>query len=78
MGPNAGRKLKEIRERLGVSQKELAMRMGVDPSLLSHLEAGRKPVRLGHVILFAAALGLKAEEVVKELMREEKEEKNHA
>lgn len=37
-----GRLFKRLRQASGLSQKDLAARVSIDPSYLSHLEAGRR------------------------------------
>ena len=47
------------RERLGVSQSELARRMGVRPHVISRLESALHSPRIDTLAAYAAALGLK-------------------
>ena len=42
MSSSLGDAIEELRESAGLSQRELAERLDVDPSYLSHLEAGRR------------------------------------
>ncbi len=52
-------RLRALRERAGLSQAELARRSGVPQPTISRLEAGAGAVRLEHLALLAAALGIK-------------------
>jgi DNA-binding XRE family transcriptional regulator len=37
---NEGQKLKQVRERLGLSQRDVALAMGVSPATVGNVEAG--------------------------------------
>ena len=62
------RKLKENRRRIRqmviVSQTQLAQRMDMDPSLLSHVLAGRRPAPEGFYESAAAVLGCAVNELM--------------
>ena len=49
--------LVQIRQRLGLSQTEVAARMGTSQSALARLEAGEADVRLSTLQRYAAAVG---------------------
>lgn len=51
-------KLKALRESLGVSQRELGAMIGMSPSQISLIEAGKRDLRVGQLLKIAAALGL--------------------
>ena len=49
--------LRTTRIRLGVSQEQLAMEIGVDTSMISKYEMGRIPIKTGVLCNWARALG---------------------
>lgn len=53
--------LRDARTRAGVRVNELARRMGVRPSTVCRIEAGRNVLLESTVSRYAAALGLRAE-----------------
>jgi transcriptional regulator with XRE-family HTH domain len=53
-----GRKLNETRQALGLTQAEVAKRLGVSPSYLSAVEAGRRNLTLGQLANIANAMRL--------------------
>ncbi len=55
------RELARRRERLGLSQTEVAARMGTSQSAVARLEAGEIDAKFSTVERFAAALGQKVE-----------------
>jgi transcriptional regulator with XRE-family HTH domain len=66
----AGKWLKDLREQRGLSQRELARRVGVEYySFVSQLEAGRGRVPPERYEVWAEALGLDPVTFVKGLMR---------
>jgi transcriptional regulator with XRE-family HTH domain len=54
--------LRVAREGVGLSQDELAFKVGVDGSYISHIEAGKKVPSENLIKLIVAALGLTEEE----------------
>lgn len=50
--------LQDARERLGLSKRQLALRSGVHPSYIGHLESGRKKPSLDVLERLAEVLGL--------------------
>lgn len=54
-----GEQLRTIRERLDVSQAEVAEHLGVDPSHVSNVERDRKGMPLSKVERWAERLGMK-------------------
>jgi len=54
----AGRKLKDTRRALELTQAEVARRLGVSASYLSAVEAGRRNVTLGQLANIANAMRL--------------------
>ena len=57
-------KLREVRQRLFVTQEELAERAGITVSTLSRLENGLQRPRISTVRKLAEALGVAPEELV--------------
>jgi transcriptional regulator with XRE-family HTH domain len=66
----AGRWLRALRERVGLSQKELAAAVGFDYyTFISQLESGRGRLPPGQYIAFSTALQIPLHEFVKTLLR---------
>jgi transcriptional regulator with XRE-family HTH domain len=63
-------RLRQARERAGLSQAELARRSGVPQPTISRLEAGATAVRLEHLARLAAALSIKRPGDLLRLVRE--------
>ncbi len=53
-----GRELKDTRQALGLTQAEVAERLGVSPSYISAVEAGRRNLTLGQLANIANAMRL--------------------
>ena len=51
-----GKKLQDIRKSGGVSGKDLAKELGIDHTLLSHYETGRRAMPLGFYTQYIAAV----------------------
>ena len=65
-----GRWLKSLRERAGLSQRDLAHRIGAEYyTFISQLETGRGRVPPDRYLLWAQALGVEPQAFVRELMR---------
>jgi len=58
-------RLKEHRERVGISQRELARLSGVSQGYISDLEAGKKDPRLSQAAKLARALGVLVDDLLK-------------
>ena len=56
-----GEMIKDEVEYRGISQKRLAVEMGISPSLLNEILNGRRRVSTEYALLFEAALGINAE-----------------
>lgn len=66
----AGRWLKELREKAGLSQRQLASEVGSDYyTFISQLESGRGRIPPDKYLVWASALGLEARGFVKDIMR---------
>lgn len=52
-----GRALRELRDRAGLLQEDLADRLGIDATYISQVENGRRGVRWHTVMRFLRALG---------------------
>jgi transcriptional regulator with XRE-family HTH domain len=53
-----GRELKDTRQALGLTQAEVAERLGVSPSYISAVEAGKRNLTLGQLANIAGAMRL--------------------
>lgn len=53
-----GKTVRENRLRLGWTQEELALKLGVDAAYISRIELGRKNPSLDTVLRFASAFGI--------------------
>ena len=56
--------IREIRERRGLTQEQLAKRMRVPPSMISHFEIGSRKPSYHNLNLLADALQVTADEVM--------------
>ena len=52
------KKIKALRESVGMSQRQLAAAIGMSPSQLSLIESGKRDLRVGSLFQIAAALGM--------------------
>jgi len=59
-----GLRLKAEREYLGLTQADLAKRVGVDPSYIAHLENGRKSFNLDMLVHVCWHLDVEPQEVI--------------
>lgn len=59
-----GRELKDLREKQGVRQEELAARIALSRSSIANAEAGRQAIPLHHLVEIAEALGGSASAVL--------------
>lgn len=51
--PNVGDRIKRHRELLNLTQLDLAEKIGINNSVLSRIEAGKRPVEDSELVLFA-------------------------
>jgi len=61
---NVGSRIKQLREKLGLSQSELAHRAGVAQSTLSYLESGIKSPSIDTLLQICDALGVSISELL--------------
>jgi transcriptional regulator with XRE-family HTH domain len=62
---NFGTKIRQRREQLGLSQQELARRMGMTQARISEIESGARPhVNLTNLRNFARTLGVSADYLI--------------
>ncbi len=59
-----GRKVKELRQRGGYSQEELASRSGLHRTYMSDIERGERNVSVENIGKIAKALGVKPSELL--------------
>lgn len=59
-----GEKVRALREQHNLTQYELAARLGVHQSAISHVETGLRPPRLPMVIKLAEVFGVTVDELV--------------
>ncbi len=57
MSRRTGAEIRRTRKQLGVTQAELAGRLGVTPAYITNVEAGRANLTIGQLANIAAALG---------------------
>jgi transcriptional regulator with XRE-family HTH domain len=55
--PSNGEKVRRLREAAGLTQTQLAARLGVTQGRIGHLEQGRRPLNLETLHALALALG---------------------
>jgi Zn-dependent peptidase ImmA (M78 family)/transcriptional regulator with XRE-family HTH domain len=53
-----GARVRELRKRAGLSSRDLAERIGLDPSALSNIETGQRAIKTGELTSIAAALNV--------------------
>jgi transcriptional regulator with XRE-family HTH domain len=66
---NLGELIRDRRTFLGLSQSDLALRIGLDQTLISKVENEKYPFPVSYVRLLADSLNLKEMEVIKALLR---------
>jgi HTH-type transcriptional regulator/antitoxin HipB len=59
-----GLALRELRKQAGLTQQQVAERMGTSSTYLSRLEAGQRDIRLSTVLRLLAALGADLRQLV--------------
>jgi transcriptional regulator with XRE-family HTH domain len=60
-----GSRLRDERVRAGISQRELARRLGLSPSLISQLESGQSKPSVGTLYAIVTELGLSLDDVIR-------------
>lgn len=63
---NIGEKIVELRERKGWSQRELARRAGLNPSVMNRIETGERPLRAEELKVIANLLDVSADYILSE------------
>lgn len=58
-----GARVRELREAMGISQEELAFRVGLDRTYISGIERGLRNVALKNIERLAGGLGVKVKEL---------------
>lgn len=66
VGRALGQVIREAREAAGLTQKQLAPRIGFDDRYLSRVERGKRAPSIAIVFAVAAALHIKPEEIVRQ------------
>jgi transcriptional regulator with XRE-family HTH domain len=61
-----GNALRRLRNRCGISQKELAARAGLSASFIAHMEVGRKPPNIEAVVKMARAMNVPVRALVED------------
>lgn len=64
-----GELIKDEIEYRGISQRKLALQMGVSPTLLNEILNGKRSVSTEYALLFEAALGIDAEVWIRQQAR---------
>ena len=64
MDRTPGQRIKEKREQLGLSQSELANRLGISNSSVAHTEADRSDITYTRLLAYALALNCHVEELI--------------
>ncbi len=62
-------KLVELREAAGLTQRQLALKLGRVPSVIAHIEKGQRRVDTLELYRICKACGASAEKVAAELMK---------
>lgn len=62
-----GHVLREVRERMGVTQTTLAAKLGLPQSIVSKIETGARALKLSEVFAYAAALGVDIDDLMVEV-----------
>ena len=65
MSNEFGRRLAEVREEAGVSQRRLAKALELDPSAVSRIEAGQRALTAGELVAAADYLGVGIESLAR-------------
>ena len=65
-----GKRIKEARERGKLTQEELAEYVDISPSHISVIERGRKGPRLETVVRIANVLGVSADELLQDVVKQ--------
>jgi len=63
-----GKRIKEVRERCGLTQEELSEEIDISSSHMSVIERGKKGPRLETLVNIANALGVSADELLQDVV----------
>ena len=77
VGSALGLRLRQARERAGITREEVAARMGVTYQAVQRLEAGAGSPRLVTVLRYSAALDLDAIQLIRTSMHDARETLRH-
>jgi transcriptional regulator with XRE-family HTH domain len=64
-GEGLAARVRELRERCGLSQKELAAAAGFDASTVSRIESGERRLSAGDVVALARAFGVEVGDLLR-------------
>ena len=64
MANQFGIKIKQLREDIGLLQKQVADQLHIDPPMLSKIEHGERKAKKGQIELFALALNANGDELL--------------
>jgi transcriptional regulator with XRE-family HTH domain len=62
-----GKRIKELRTSLGISQEKFALQIGMDRTYLASVEAGRRNIAICNIKKIADGLGVSLSELFKDL-----------
>lgn len=71
-----GQSIRRIRKSLGITQEELALKIGISPSFLSHVERGTKKASIETIYKVANALDVPIEKLFSDLYIPSSKNKN--
>ena len=67
MSLSLGKKISELRKEKGITQEELADKLGVSPQAVSKWESGKSAPSTTNLLALAELFGLTAEDLLKEV-----------
>lgn len=72
----SGDRIKKLREELELSQIELSERMGINNSVLSRIESGKRPIQDSELIAFSDFFDVKSDYILGRTNRRNNDESN--